>query len=66
MDQCAHAYAIGHRYFEGCREFVRLHTEEMVFDPVNVVRVRAYASSHVLYSEKQHSFPALLFPSHYP
>jgi len=42
---CVHTHRHTHRliyprYFEGCREFVRVHTEEMVFDAVNVTRVR--------------------------
>lgn len=35
----------GQNYIDGCKEFVRLHTEEMVFDPINVVRALEHATT---------------------
>jgi len=33
----------GPSYFEGCKEFVKTHTEDVVFDPINVVRALEHA-----------------------
>eukprot|EP00624_Nannochloropsis_granulata_P001371 evm.model.NODE_16645_length_15759_cov_30.505997.5 len=33
----------GSSYFEGCKKFVKKHTEEVVFDPINVVRALEHA-----------------------
>lgn len=33
----------GQSYFEGCRDFVKTHTEDVVFDPINVVRAMEHA-----------------------
>ncbi len=33
----------GPAYFEGCKDFVKTHTEDVVFDPINVVRALEHA-----------------------
>lgn len=33
----------GPAYFEGCKEFVKTHTEDVVFDPINVVKALEHA-----------------------